>query len=493
MPIIHVVGLGPGDINGLPMGTYRLLHSNLPVYLRTEVHPVVEELKSNGLSYQSFDYLYETKERFDEVYRQMAELLLREAAEQGEIVYAVPGHPLMAEQSVQNLHHMATEDVEIKIGPGHSFLDSVCSALRFDPIDGMLLLDGTTLAPDQLQLSTHTLIAQVFNPAVASEVKLTLMEVYPDDYSVTVVRAAGVSGLERIQQIPLYDLDRLDFVDHLTTVFVPKAHDESTLHKDPWFVAKLVKRLRDPDGCPWDRKQTHETLRKYVIEEAYEVAHAIDEGDAYALVDELGDLYLQILLHAQIGSEFGDFTLRDVFAALADKLIRRHPHVFGENRAQNAEDAQRVWEAAKAAESTPDPASVLGKLKWGQPAFSFATSVQKKAAGVGFDWPSAEGVFLKVQEELDELKKEFLDKNQKNIEEEFGDVLFSLANLARFCHVDVEAVLGQANRKFVERFTYVEERVLESGQNWGALTSEDLENFWVEAKQRENRRFPERY
>ena len=488
MAKIFVVGLGPGDLGGLPLDTYRRLQSGLPVFLRTEVHPVVQDLKSEGFNYSSFDSLYETGERFEEIYLQMAQSLFEAAQQQGDLVYAVPGHPLMAEQSVQNLLERAPNhpDIEVVVLGGQSFFDAVCTALKLDPIQGLCLLDGTVLTQDQLRTDMHLLIAQVFSQAVASEVKLSLMEVYPDDYPVVVVRAAGVANEEVIKPVLLYELDRVECIDHLTTVYVPKASERQVLQRDPWYVANLVKRLREPGGCPWDRKQTHQTLRPYVIEEAYEVASAIDEDQPEELAEELGDLLLQVLLNAQIASEYGEFQVRDVYAKLADKLVRRHPHVFGERSAASAEEAEERWQAAKQAEnSNVHQEGVLDSIRKGQPAWKLALELQKKAAGVGFDWGDIRDVLAKVREELEELEAEIERGSKKTQETELGDVLFAVVNAVRWLDLDLETVLAQTNRKFEHRFRHVEQRVRERGGEWGAFSLEELDAFWNEAKAKE--------
>ncbi|MCL6444787.1 MAG: nucleoside triphosphate pyrophosphohydrolase [Alicyclobacillus sp.] len=487
MTTIYVVGLGPGDINGLPLGAYRRLQSGLPVYLRTAVHPVVDELRAQGLQFVSFDDYYEQGERFEEVYQRMADTLLHLAATEGDLVYAVPGHPLMAEQSVQNLLEQSG-DIHIDIGPGQSFFDPVCTVLQLDPIAGLTLLDGTMLTTDQLQPRHHLLIAQVYHPSVASDVKLTLMDVYPDNFPVTVIRAAGVANLERVERLPLYELDRVEWLDHLTTVYVPAADADIVQARDPWFVTDLVKRLRDPDGCPWDREQTHASLRPYVLEEAYEVAHAIDEDDPDALASELGDLLLQVLLHAQIASEDGDFTIRDIYAALANKLIRRHPHVFGDVRADNAADAESVWRAAKQTESatqgggTQQATPVLADVKHAQPPWKLALSLQRAAASVGYDWTSLSEVVDKLREELTELQAEVSGADADAMAEEFGDFLFSAINLARWLDLDPEACLAHANTKFERRLLAVEQAIQQRGQRWEDLDAAALDAEWLKAK-----------
>lgn len=486
MGTVHVVGLGPGDMSGLPMGTYQLLQKGWPTILRTRVHPVVGDLESNGIAFTSFDELYETIDDFDEMYRDMAARILALGRVHDHVVYAVPGHPLVAEASVQYLLQAQVTDVEVEIGPGQSFLDAAAARLRIDPIDGLLLLDGTALEDRQLNVTVHTLIAQVYQSAIAAEVKLTLMESYPDDYTVTVLRAIGVSGEERVEDVPLYELDRIEWIDHLTTLYVPPIRERALRLRDPWEAVGIVRTLREPGGCPWDRKQTHESLRKYVIEEAYEVAEAIDEGDLDHLAEELGDLLMQVLLHAQIASEYGDFSIRDVFESLSAKLLRRHPHVFGDVRVDNSEDVVRVWEDVKRRERSNDESkeSILSGVSLAGPSITVAAEVQKAVSKVGFDWKQIKDVLEKVKEEMTELENEALAErvDAASVSEELGDLFFACVNVGRFLHLDAEALLMQATRKFIARFQFVERSVTEKGVSWDLLTAETLDMLWKEAK-----------
>lgn len=509
LAVIHVVGLGPGSLDKLSVGAHRLLFSGMPVVLRTAVHPVVDELRREGLHFTAFDELYEQGERFEEIYGEMADRLLSMARTQGDVVYAVPGHPLMGERSVQILRERAAAaEVEVRIGPGQSFLDDVCAAVGLDPVDGLLLLDATALSDEQLQPGLTAVIAQVYQPSIASDVKLTLMEVYPDEHLVWVVRAAGVPGEEQVRQVPLYELDRVPGIDHLTSVVVPPLPPGLPRRRHLWFAVDVVRRLRAPDGCPWDKEQTHASLRRYAIEEAYEVAHAIDTGDPDDLAEELGDLLLQVLLHAQIASEQGDFNVRDVFAGLAEKLIRRHPHVFGDAEAGNPAEAQARWNDIKrrerearrgVAESTNRMApSLLDDVRWGKPAWLVAADIQKRAAQVGFDWRDVRDVQAKVEEEVRELGRALAEELQTDmvpggtwqpeagtssaVAEELGDLLFAIVNLARWLQLDVEEVLSKANRKFEQRFRWVERRVAETGRSWTDFSLEELDTYWDEAK-----------
>ncbi len=489
MAIIYVVGLGSGDLSSMPLGVLERLKSGLPVFLRTKQHPGVSGILQHGIVFETFDSIYETSETFVQVYRQIADRLVAEARRQGDIVYAVPGHPLVAEQSVQNLLELKLDDVCVQIESGQSFLDAVLKVVSIDPIEGFLLLDGTSLNSDQLAPSMHTLLAQVYNREVASDVKLTLMDVYPDDYAVKVIRAAGVRNQERVETIPMYQLDRLPWIDHLTTVYIPKTAKTSILARDSHYVEKLVHRLRGPGGCPWDKAQTHLSLRPYAIEEAYEVADAIDRDNLQDLTQELGDLYLQVLLHAEIASEKGDFDLRDVYSSLANKLIRRHPHVFGTVKAGTAEEAEISWQAAKAAETASggdrgavDSPSTSIQVKRGQPAFWRAVEVQKCAAKLGFDWTERLHVLEKVKEEINEIEEELKVEQLEHAREELGDLLFAAVNLARWIDIDPETALVAATRKFEQRFAFVEQCVENMGNNWLETSPEQLNLFWKEAK-----------
>lgn len=480
---ITIIGLGPGDISGISLGAIEELQSGKRVYLRTSIHPAVEGLRGLGISFSSFDEVYESAESFSNVYEEIAERLYVAALEE-DVLYAVPGHPLMAEQSVQILVNKTQTqgDVSIRFGKGQSFLDVVCTRLGVDPIEGMALFDGTSLDIGVLSPTVNTFIAQVYNRTVASDVKLALMEVYPDDYEITVVRAAGVAGEERVVTVPLYELDRVAWIDHLTTVFIPATEDEAILGRTAARLTDIVHTLRAPDGCPWDRKQTHQTLRRYVLEEAYEVAEAIDSGDADLLCDELGDVLLQVFLHSEIASEHGDFSIRDVYGSLSDKLLRRHPHVFGDFSANDVEDAQRSWDAAKARERKTEDLSALAKVKRAQPVLLYALELQRAAANVGFDWENAVGAISKLSEEIHEFEEELRANRRELAASELGDLLFSVVNVARWLDVDAEEMLRVSASKFEARFRLVEEQIQGESRDWSDYSPEELDMLWKKAK-----------
>ena len=295
-----------------------------------------------------------------------------------EIIYAVPGHPLVAERTVQLLLQMGEErGVTIEVSGGQSFLDDIFRVLRIDPIEGFQLLDGTDLKQEEIQLRQHILVGQVYDSFVASNVKLTFMEKLPYDYEVYIVTAAG-SKDEKIRKVPLVELDREAEVNNLTTIYIPPVKNETLIYKDFYKLRGIIAKLRGPDGCPWDMKQTHESLKKYLIEEAYEVIEAIQEQDVDHLVEELGDVLLQVLLHAQIGEDDGYFNIDDVIEGLSAKMVRRHPHVFGDRVAETAEDVVKNWQEIKQEEKGIEQESILDEVGKSLPNLIRAFELQKK-------------------------------------------------------------------------------------------------------------------
>src|SRR5215470_3333089 len=258
-------------------------------------------------------------------------------------------------------------------------------------------------------------------------------------------------------------------------------------------LVKLVSRLRAPGGCPWDREQTHDTLKPMMIEEAYEAVEAIDTGNDEELIGELGDLLLQVVFHSEIASEENRFNVADVISRVASKMIRRHPHVFGDDKAETADDVLRSWEAIKAAEVAQknkgqEPAgSMLDSVSAGLPAVMEAYQMTTKVSRVGFDWPNTGGVLEKLDEEVAELKQAVTNEvpAHKQISVEIGDALFVLVNVGRLLGVDPESALKSSNRKFRRRFRYIEERLRERGREPARSTLEEMDSLWDEAKEKE--------
>lgn len=480
MNTIHIIGLGAGDLDQLPLGVYKKLKAADNLYVRTEDHPVLAELAQEGLAFTSFDSVYEKHDAFSPVYEEIAETLIG-LSQQASVIYAVPGHPLVAEQTVQNLIDAEKQGrCQLAIEGGHSFLDSLFGALRIDPIEGFQLMDGTEMTSDQVNMTQHLLIAQVYDSFSASEVKLTLMEKYPDDYPVTIVTAAG-SADEVLRTVPLHELDRSAEVNNLTTVYVPPAAEQTQRLKEWQTFRSIIAKLRSAEGCPWDREQTHESLSPFLIEEAHELLQAIQEGDDEAIADELGDVLLQVFLHAQVGQDNGYFQLEDVLESISAKMIRRHPHVFGDVTAEDADQVVANWQEIKAQEKPAAESLLEGQDRFSS-SLTTSFNYQKKAAKVGFSWPDAAGAWDKFHEELQEFQQEVAKGSKARQLDELGDLLFTLVNIARFFDLSPEEAMMQANRKFQTRFSYVEQRVKEGTGNFSDYTLEQLDGFWNQAK-----------
>ncbi|WP_123042694.1 nucleoside triphosphate pyrophosphohydrolase [Cohnella candidum] len=486
---ITVVGLGSGGEDQLTLGALKALEQSSLRFARTADHPAISDLKARGITFETFDSHYEAHDRFEDVYESIAETLLRTASErQGEsVIYTVPGHPMVAERTVQLLReHAPQRGVELRLIGGESFLDQAFVRLGFDPIEGFQLLDASELTREQLRPRLHTVIGQVYDAFTASDVKLALMNVYPDDYPVVVGQALGIPGQERIRTVPLHDLDRLDAYGNLTLVYIRADADDRLRRRSFERLHEIVAILRSPEGCPWDREQTHQSIRKNFIEETYEAIEALDNDDPDNMKEEFGDVVLQVLLHSQMEEEVGTFDVYDVLAELNDKLIFRHPHVFGGENAQDAEEALKNWEQMKAEEKrrkgVPERTSVLDGIPKDLPALPRAYKLQKKAAGVGFDWPDLTGVFDKIEEELAELRYAAANETPERSKEELGDLLFAVVNAARFLKADPEEALAGTNRKFASRFGHIEERLRISGRTFDETGLLEMEEWWQEAK-----------
>lgn len=494
MKQITVVGLGSGSAEQITLGIWKLLQGADRLFVRTKHHPVMSLLDEESIAYTSFDAIYEKHHDFPAVYEEIVETLISQAkqlAGQGEtahIVYGVPGHPMVAESTVQQLlARCEAEGIELAIRGGESFLDAAFSALRFDPIEGFALLDAADLQPALLQPNLHTIIGQVYDQYTASDVKLALMERYPDDYEVIVGHALGVAGQEQIIKLPIYELDRIEGYHNLSIIYIPRSTDDALRNRTFDRLHEIVSILRSPDGCPWDMEQTHQSIRKNFIEELYEALEALDADDPAAMQEEFGDVLLQIMLHSQMEEELGSFSVYDVLQSLNEKLVYRHPHVFGENVASNAEDALSNWEAMKAKEQEQKGIaaarpSVLDGIPKDLPALMTAYKLQKKAAKVGFDWDTIEPVLDKIAEELEELKAEINAGDVDKQAAELGDLLFAVVNASRFVEADPEACLARTNLKFKARFQYIEEQLRINGKSFDHTSLVEMDQWWDEAK-----------
>ena len=480
MPGITLLGLGPGDPHQLTREAWELLSSADEVYLRTRQHPTVNGFPSS-VKIHSFDELYENGDSFDEVYKAITQKVLELGRRTEGVIYAVPGHPFVAESTCAEIARLArSEGLGLRIVEGLSFIEPTFSALGLDPFPRLTLFDALTLgqahvpafAPD-----TPVLIAQIYSRLVAAEVKSTLTAIYPDEHPVKLVHNAGTKD-QIVEDLALFEIDRDERIGLLSVLFVPSLGEGTSLEA----FQEIVAHLRAPNGCPWDREQTHASLRKHMLEESYEAIAAIDSGDFSAMREEFGDLLLQIMLNSQIASEEGEFTINDVLKGVYDKIIRRHPHVFGEVKVNGVDGVLANWEKLKEGErkgeGKPDK-GILDGVPAALPALSQGQEYQDRAARVGFDWTEIDGVLDKVREEIEEIKKSATDEE---LASEIGDLFFALVNLARWKKVDAESVLRETNIKFKKRFAYVEQGAKKQGRNLSDMTLEEMDGLWDEGK-----------
>jgi MazG family protein len=386
--LIKICGLGPGDWEAVPVGVVETLRQAGIKFLRTEKHPVVPQLRQMGVMFETFDRLYEEGKSDDAISAEIASAVLNEAVKGvGQVIYAVPGHPLALEEPSRLIVEGArSQGIAVHILPAMSFLDAVYSGA--DPCG-----DRYSIAP----------------------------------------------------------------------------------------LVSIIATLRGERGCPWDREQTHESLKKYLVEEAYEVLEAIEHGKPHNLCAELGDLLLQIVFHCQIAHEAGRFHLGDVVAAITKKMLYRHPHVFGQVRVRDSEEVKINWERLKEAEN-PDRRT-FGGIPRSLPALLRAARVQEKASRLGFDWETWQGALTKVQEETAELVA--AAEVSRGIAGELGDLIFAVVNVARRLGLDAEELLNNTTNKFINRFSFIEERAREKGLELGKLDLAQMDLWWEEAKKME--------
>ena len=479
--MLKIMGLGPGAYEALTIGALKELKNNKNIYFRTEKHPTVDFLKDEGIKFKSYDHAYEKYDSFDDVYKYIAEDLITKIKDDEDLIYAVPGHPLVAEKSVINLIELCKENnIQYEVLPAVSFVDAMMEALQVDPIEGVKIIDAFDMKNQILDKRVGTIITQVYNNFIASEVKLRLLEGYEDYTEIIFVRAAGVEGLESIRKIPLYELDWQEDIDYLTSIYIPKDLGNK---KDFQDLLDIIETLRNPGGCTWDREQTHESLKSALLEECYEVIDAIENEDEDALIEELGDVLLQVVFHASIGKEDGYFDIMDVIGAISNKMINRHPHVFGNEEANTSEQVLVNWDEIKKEEKgiktlTEEMQNIAKSL----PATTRAYKVQKKAKKVGFDWDDVNCAMDKVKEELNEIKEVYNCEDKSIIEGEVGDLLFACINVARFLEVDGELALDKTIKKFIKRFSYIENEAIKNNKNLKDMTLEDMDKLWEEAK-----------
>jgi len=464
---LTVAGLGPGAWNRVEPTTQQLLLDDVNVVIvRTLQHPAAAELARHR-PVTTCDDLYLSIQTFDDVYEAISKRVLA-SAQQAPTVYAVPGSPLVGEFAVRHVRDAAAAaGIECRVIPGESFLDALLAAIGYDPLDrGLRLLNGHEL-PSPLVIDSPTVIAHLDQPVVLADALAALQRIMPEQTRATVVVDVG-GDEQRLVEGALEEIDPA-LAGLRTSLFIDAQPGGLV------GVVQTMWRLRHE--CPWDRRQTHDSLVKNLVEECYELIEAIaanGDGTQYGAVeDELGDVLLQILFHAAIARQEGAFDIEDVAENLRQKLVRRHPHVFGTVEADTAEEVKANWEQIKRAEKPTAAASVLDGVPIGMPGLERAAKLQRRAAEVGFDWPEVTGVIDKLREEIGELEQALGDR----VEDEIGDLLFTVVNLSRHLAVDPEVALRGTIGRFIKRF-----RAMEVMGPLQSLTASELDQRWEKVK-----------
>lgn len=470
---VTVVGLGPGDLDALPASTRSLLAApEYSVVVRTLDHPAARSLYEER-AVISCDDLYDAADSFEETYQAIVARVI-EYAKDGPTIFAVPGSPRVGEFVVPMLAEAsAGAGLTLEVVDAQSFVDAVVAAVGIDPLRaGLQILNGHDL-PEPLVVDKPTIIAHCDLPVVLADVCSRIDRVVAEGTTATVVVGAGGSD-QQLVHAPIGQVDPA-LAGVRTSLFVDPAPGGLI------GAVRTMRRLRAE--CPWDRKQTHASLVKNLIEETFELVEALtalEPGDwvGYGEVeDELGDVLLQVLFHSAIAREDGAFDIDDVAEALRHKLVRRHPHVFADVVVESAEEVKTNWDRIKAAERSEETVeSALDGVPVSMPSLSRAAKIQNRAAKIGFDWPTAEPVLAKLHEEAGELAAA-LGGESSRVEAELGDLLFTVVNLARHLEVDPEVALRRATAEFERRF-----RLMEATGPLDGRSLDELDALWEQAK-----------
>lgn len=481
MPKITVVGLGPWEKDYLTEKAAKIMNSTFTVF-RTDRHPAADGFAGKE-GFASLDRLYDTARDFDELNHAAAEELLRLADSHGSVVYAVPGQGLAGDSTVAELVKSVVGRCELEFIPGvdeaSPFL-AYCSAKLGTRVDAYAVVPAPLLEGYRIDRTMPLVVTQIDDRLEAGRAKLRLAEQYGDE-----ARAClGVNS--EVREITLSELDRRDEYGNGAMLFLPPCSMDAARY-DLGDIAAIMDRLRSPGGCPWDREQTHETLKQYLLEETYETIEAIERDDMKELCEELGDVLLQVVFHSRIASERGDFNIVDVADGVSRKMILRHPHIFGDVTADTPEQVVSNWEAIKKREKGQETETgMMKRIPGALPALLRSMKVQGKAARVGFDWNDVWGAFAKLEEEVRELREAIeQDAGAEKLADEFGDVLFAAVNVARFIGVHPEFALKGTVEKFIRRFEHVERRAAEANRSLKSMTLDEMDAFWDEAKARE--------
>jgi tetrapyrrole methylase family protein / MazG family protein len=482
-PGITLVGLGPGGSQFWTAQARQVFQEANEVYVRTEGHPSVGDIPAPII--HSFDGWYEREPHLAGVLEKLVAEVVRLGQREEGVIYAVPGHPHLGEATVPRIQARAqAAGLRVALIPASSGLEAVLVALNLEGSNLQIMdaLEVASLYHPPLETGRPALIFNLHGQRLAGRLKQTLLNAYAKDSVITVINGAGTEA-QTMMSYPLANLEAHSFADKLVYLYLPGSKPQASFSS----FQNIIAHLRAPEGCPWDRKQTHQTLRPSLLEEAFEVLEALDANDPAALREELGDLLLHILMHAQIAVESDEFRMEEVIEQVNRKLVRRHPHVFSQSQVEGAEQVVTNWEAIKRQEKiekgqATEASSALDGIPPALPALAQAMMISQKAVRVGFEWPNIEGVLDKIVEEAREITEA---TDLEHLESEIGDLLFSVVNLARWRQIDPETALRAMNARFTRRFKQIEALAAARGKSLSDMSLPEMDALWEEAKQQE--------
>lgn len=469
--MIYVIGLG-NEGEELSPDKLEVIRSCGEVLVKTALAKSYRSVEAAQIKHTILDEIYQKSRNFDTLNSNLAEAVKKAASRHKDVAYLVDGSGY--EDASVAILCKKVKDVEILPAA------SKARILKFFPSTSYSVFsaqDFIGMSCPEFSKRLPLVIYEIDGAMLAADVKLKLFEHFSENTPVLYCDGEGA------RQIPLFELDRQKGYDYLSSALI---FPQDFLRQERFSFADLLhimERLRGEGGCPWDREQTHRSIKMNAVEEAYELVEAIDNGDAQGMMEEAGDLLLQTVFHSQISKEEGQFDIHDVISELCKKLIFRHSHVFGSHKAAGAEQALATWEKNKSVEKGQDTYSkALNGVARSFPAIMRAAKVQKRAAKCGFEFEKIEDIFGKLEEEIAELKEAIASGDASQIEKETGDLLFSAVNLARWLKVDGELALNASTDKFIKRFEHMESRVLESGRKLSEVSLEEMEKYYQEGK-----------
>lgn len=451
---IYIIGLGPGDVGDLTLEAVERAENGIPNFIRTKEHPVIEFFYNKNIDFISFDEKYEESSTFSDVYSKIVKDLMLEASK-GDINYWTPGNPMVAESVVKKL---LEEDVEVEIISGISFIEPILELVEKDLVEGLQILDALRFDMMDININMDTIIAQVYNSRVISDTKLILSEVYGDDYIVSFIQNAGIKGKEILKEVPIYKLDRIEEPNLLTSLYIPKMNKEEKEVFNFKDIFEIIQILRSEEGCPWDREQTHESMKSNMIEEAYEVVDAIERNDYQGFIEELGDVLLQVIFHSVIGYENGMFSIYDVMNELGEKLKKRHPHVFFEKTMEKSSDIVYNWDRLKFESRNLETQSAKMKDIKGLPSLMKLYKMVKKTEDDNISFESIEKIIDPLMENLVMIKTELGESEESRLKDLVGDILAYVVLLSKVVDINPELALNSTITTMIDRMEELESR-----------------------------------